>query len=112
MNGGIWHFSSCRDSRKKKFSVFRIQRAGKPFSSIILAEKKKAPYTPEFAATQSKYRPVYQISLFAHLSPGQILVGVATPNPPFAAYAAEKSPENIFSDFSKTVPIYTLFFSC
>ena len=66
----------------------------------------------KFAVTESKYRPVYQISLFAHLSPGQILVGVATPNPPFAAYAAEKSPENIFSDFSKTVPIYTLFFSC
>ena len=43
--------------------------------------------------------------------PGQILVGVATPNPPFAAPAAEKSPTNIFSDFSKTVPIYTLFFS-
>ena len=44
---------------------------------------------------------MYQISLFAHLSPGQILVGVATPNPPFAAYAAEKSPTNIFWIFQK-----------
>ncbi|MFR8218508.1 MAG: hypothetical protein ACLU91_07390, partial [Oscillibacter sp.] len=48
----------------------------------------------KFAVTESKYRPVYQISLFAHLSPGQILVGVATPNPPFAACAAEKTCPN------------------
>ena len=48
----------------------------------------------KFAVTESKYRPVYQISLFAHLSPGQILVGAATPNPPFAAPAAKKNCSN------------------
>lgn len=82
MNGEIYPFSLARNGRKKKFSFSPGQRAEKPFSNVSLAEKKKVPYTPEFAATKSKYRPVYQISLFAHLSPGQILVGVATPNPP------------------------------
>ena len=111
VNGEIYPFSLAGTVGKRNFPFSPGQRAEKPFSNVSLAEKKKAPYTPEFAATKSKYRPVCQISLFAHLSPGQILVGVATPNPPFAAPAAEKSPENIFPDFSKTVPIYTLFCS-
>ena len=63
----------------------------------------------KFAVTESKYRPVYQISLFAHLSPGQILVGVATPNPSFAAPAAEKSPKNILGFLKNSSDLHPVF---
>jgi hypothetical protein len=43
------------------------------------------------------------------LSPGQILVGVATPNPSFAAPAAEKSPKNILGFLKNSSALYPYF---
>ena len=122
---GSWRPLKCIFSGKGKS---RSQRAAKPRSGVILAKGKKtahsgpqAPPCPFYVrknptgAVCGSYRASidqctkFRFSLIC--PPGQILVGVATPNPPFAAPAAEKSPTNIFSDFSKTVPIYTLFFS-
>ena len=38
--------------------------------------------------SESKYRPVAQISLSLICPPGLLLVGVATPNPPWAGASA------------------------
>lgn len=101
-----------RSSLPKSAPDGRVVGKGEFAKSIYTNREKVADRSEgKCAVMESKYRPVYQISLFAHLSPGQILVGVATPNPPYAAYADEKSIKNIFSDFSKTVPLYPLFFS-
>ena len=101
MNGGIWHFPSCRDSRKKKFSVSPVQRAEKPFSKVSLAEKKKAPYTPEFAATKSKILPQYQISLIAHFVLAGILLGSAFPKPCSCGLRRLKILKNLFRIIKK-----------
>ena len=44
----------------------------------------------KFAVTESKFLPRCQNPQFCGFAPRGKLVGVATPNPPFAACAAEK----------------------
>ena len=60
---------------------------------------------------QSKILPQYQNSLFAHFAPAGILLGSAFPKPCLYGLRRLKIPQNIFLNFSKTVPLYTLFFS-
>ncbi|MBQ8707809.1 MULTISPECIES: hypothetical protein, partial [Clostridia] len=59
----------------------------------------------------SKILPQYQNSLIAHFAPAGILLGSAFPKPCLCGLRRWKIPQNNFSDFSKTVPLYTLFFS-
>jgi hypothetical protein len=65
----------------------------------------------KFAVTESKILPQYQNSLFAHFAPAGILLGSAFPKPCLCGLRRLKIPQNIFSDFSKTVPLHTPFFS-
>ncbi|MBP5696636.1 MAG: hypothetical protein J6X11_08325, partial [Treponema sp.] len=44
-------------------------------------------------------------------APAGILLGSAFPKPCLCGLRRWKIPQNNFSDFSKTVPLYTLFFS-
>ena len=91
-----------RSSLPKSAPDGRVVGKGEFAKSIYTNREKVADRSEgKCAVMESKYRPVYQISLFAHLPPGQILVGVATPNPPFAACAAEKSPQIFFRIFQK-----------
>ena len=60
---------------------------------------------------QSKILPQYQNSLFAHFAPAGILLGSAFPKPCLCGLRRLKILQNIFSDFSKTVPLHTPFFS-
>ena len=72
-----------RSSLPKSAPDGRVVGKGEFAKSIYTNREKVADRSEgKCAVTESKYRPVYQISLFSHLSPGQILVGVATPNPP------------------------------
>ena len=133
---GVWHLEHLPvvESKEKGFFHHRVETAA---SGVILAKAgrnalcrisssrkgetnfcgcdfPKKWRTEVRGSLQSRRASIDQCTKFRFsliCPPGQILVGVATPNPPFAAPAAEKSPTNIFSDFSKTVPIYTLFFS-
>ena len=57
------------------------------------------------AVFQSKILPQYQNSLFAHFAPAGILLGSAFPKPCLCGLRRLKIPQNIFSDFSKTVPL-------
>ncbi|WP_207723783.1 hypothetical protein [Lawsonibacter hominis] len=65
----------------------------------------------KFAVTESKILPQYQNSLFAHFAPAGILLGSAFPKPCLCGLRRLKILQNIFSDFSKTVPLHTPFFS-
>ncbi len=58
------------------------------------------------AVFQSKILPRFQNSLFAHFAPAGILLGSAFPKPCLYGLRRLKIPQNNFSDFSKTVPLY------
>ena len=61
--------------------------------------------------SQSKILPRCHNSLSAHSATFGILLGSAFPKPCLCGLRRWKIPQNNFSDFSKTVPLYTLFFS-
>ena len=63
------------------------------------------------AVFQSKILPRFQNSLFAHFAPAGILLGSAFPKPCLYGLRRLKIPQNNFSDFSKTVPLYPPCFS-
>ena len=122
---GSWRPLKCIFSGKGKS---RSQRAAKPRSGVILAKGKKAahsglkappcslyvrknPDRGSLRLTKSKILPQYQNSLFAHFAPAGILLGSAFPKPCLCGLRRLKIPQNIFSDFSKTVPLHTPFFS-
>ena len=101
-----------RSSLPKSAPDGRVVGKGEFAKSIYTNREKVADGSEgKFAVTESKYRPVYQISLFAHLSPRSDTCWGCHPKPAFCGLRRRKIPANIFSDFSKTVPIYTLFFS-
>ena len=102
-SAGSWRPFKCIFGERKKFA--NSGPIAPPRSLYVW----KIPDSGSLRLTKSKYRPVYQISLFAHLSPGQILVGVATPNPSFAAPAAEKSPKNILGFLKNSSDLHPVF---
>ena len=81
-----------------------VWRAGKPFSSVILAENEKHPYTPEFAVTESKFLPRCQNPQFCGFAPRGKLVGECLPQTLLCALAGEKT-ENSFCYFPKSCPM-------
>ena len=121
---GSWRPLKCIFSGKGKS---RSQRAAKPCSGVILTEEKDStqravspvlsvlctekPDRGSLRQLQSKILPQYQNSLFAHFAPAGILLGSAFPKPCLCGLRRLKIPQNIFSDFSKTVPLHTPFFS-
>ena len=121
---GSWRPLKCIFSGKGKS---RSQRAAKPCSGVILTEEKDStqravspvlsvlctekPDRGSLRQLQSKILPQYQNSLFAHFAPAGILLGSAFPKPCLCGLRRLKIPQNILSDFSKTVPLHTPFFS-
>ena len=65
-----------------------------------------------FIALIDKYENFDKLTIaIAHFAPAGILLGSAFPKPCLCGLRRWKIPQNNFSDFSKTVPLYTLFFS-
>jgi len=81
------------------------------FPTLLIVLIAKETVGDSMRKSQSKILPRCQNSLFAHFSPAGILLGSAFPKPCLCGLRRWKIPQNNFSDFSKTVPLYTLFFS-
>jgi len=122
------NFSFPHYRSKRKFEKIPGQRVAGGLSNVSLAKGKKAahsglkappcslyvrknPDRGSLRLTKSKILPQYQNSLIAHFAPAGILLGSAFPKPCLCGLRRWKIPQNNFSDFSKTVPLYTLFFS-
>ena len=122
---GSWRPLKCIFSGKGKS---RSQRAAKPRSGVILAKGKKtahsgpqAPPCPFYVrknptgAVCGSYRARFYRSTkirFSLILPlRESCWGVPSPKPCLCGLRRLKIPQNIFSDFSKTVPLHTLFFS-
>ena len=122
---GSWRSLKCIFSGKGKS---RSQRAAKPRSGVILAKGKKAAHSgPQalFCPFYVRKNPTGAVcgSLRARFyrgakirsplifAPAGILLGSAFPKPCLCGLRRLKIPQNIFSDFSKTVPLHTPFFS-
>ena len=111
---GSWRPLKCIFSGKGKS---RSQRAAKPRSGVILTEEKDStqragspalfalcteePDRSSLRQLQSKYRPVYQISLFAHLSPRSDTCWGCHPKPAFCGPSRRKIPHKYFFGFFK-----------
>ena len=95
------------------FSKFYPQSLAKCLSCRCRQQREKYAVLrqEQSVSCQSKILPQYQNSLFAHFAPAGILLGSAFPKPCLYGLRRLKIPQNIFSDFSKTVPLHTLFFS-
>ena len=113
---------------ERKFEKFPGQRVAGGLSNVSLAKGKKtahsglkapprslyvrkSPDRGSLRLTKSKILPQYQISLIAHFVLAGILLGSAFPKPCLCGLRRLKIPQNIFLDFSKTVPLHTPFFS-
>ncbi|WP_343013300.1 hypothetical protein [Blautia obeum] len=104
-SAGSWRPFKCIFGERKKG---RAQRAESPAPFALCTEN---PDRDSLRLTESKILPQYQNSLFAHFAPAGILLGSAFPKPCLCGLRRLKIPQNIFSDFSKTVPLHTPFFS-
>ena len=122
------NFSFPHYRSKRKFEKIPGQRVAGGLSNVSLAKGKKtahsglkapprslyvrkSPDRGSLRLTKSKILPRCQNSLIAPFAPVGILLGSAFPKPCLCGLRRLKIPQNIFSDFSKTVPLHTPFFS-
>ena len=104
-SAGSWRPFKCIFGERKKG---RAQRAESPAPFALCTEN---PDRDSLRLTESKFLPRCQNPQFCGFAPRGKLVGECLPQTLLMRLAPLKNPSKYFSDFSKTVPLHTLFFS-
>ena len=102
---GSWRPFKCIFGERKKG---RPQRAGTPVPFALCTEKPGQGQSAAYLEQDSTAVPKFAYRSFC---PCGNLVGECLPQTLPCGLRRLKIPQNIFSDFSKTVPLHTLFFS-
>ena len=113
IQGSVWHFPfpSVEESKTTAGRTRHRNRyidGNKPSRPLRIAAKSAVEESGSFLEQDSTTVPK---SAYLRFCPcGKSCWGVPSPNPAMRLVPLEK-PSKYFSDFSKTVPLYTLFFS-